>query len=225
MHQRGPEAVLRRVIERPRHVGVVVAAVLLFWGLSSGGLTGGRTVLVVWAWLIGLGLGGHYPALLAALQGPVPATHGYDKSWSGLLVSGSILALIAALAAGSTTDLVAVANTLSLATAVLYGFAKVGCWRFGCCGWTRLGQPFPGLVPLQVIEAASSFGTAGALALLIHHGPPLGAAAAFLTIHGLQRFLSRFLRSGRVAGAFWRLDSGLAIALGYFLVLLPGPDP
>jgi hypothetical protein len=175
--------------------------------------------------LIGLGLGGHYPVLLAALHGSAPAAKSYDKTWSGLLVSASTLALAAGLASGSTTDLVAVANALSLATAVLYGFAKVGCWRFGCCGWPGLDQPQRRRVPLQVIEAALSFSTAGALVILIGHDPPLLAAAAFLTIHGMQRLLSRSLRGGSLARAFCRLDSGLAIALGNLLLFLPRPSP
>jgi hypothetical protein len=198
---------------RPRHLGALAAGAILFGQLFLHTGAGPSSALLAALWMIGGLFGGN--AVIVARRGSGA------RCWCGVLAGGTVAVLLAALPLTGPRTLLETAGATALPTAVLYGFAKVGCRTFGCCGWSA---PTPGAahgVQLQTLEAAASF----LLALILIGIQTTGAApaavlVAFLTVHGTTRIFSRFGRGQSPSRALLSIDSGWLVLSGLLLALL-----
>lgn len=169
--------------------GIVTTTV--FWALMVDASIEPRTAgLIAIAWLLGLATGGNIDSLLNTL--PYRRRRNYVAllAWTPAFLAA--LASVCGVTAAVTgiERIPDVLGALAVPFALCYGICKVGCWRFGCCGYVVIAGDAVSIrrFPLQTVEAAMSFATAGLVGLLHVAGVrPALVFLAFLVIHTPQR--------------------------------------
>ena len=204
--------------KRPRHVGAGAALGILVWRSLETGLSGWTTFAVAAAWLIGSVVGG-YSLIIASLLAPRHSdARRRKKTWAGVLAGGWCTALVVAAVLEGSAGFVHVAELLVLPTCALYFFCKLGCLKFCCCGWSGRFSRLGDFLPLQLLEALISLLLALVALVFVGSGaPPRQSIALFVTIHGLQRILSRSGRGLPATRILLKVDSGCLVTIGVLL--------
>ena len=164
-------------------------------------------------WLIGGFLGGNFMIIVQRGSGA--------RSWCGVLF-GSVFGvlLVGPLITGLEEDLMGIAATMTLPTAVLYGCGKIGCKAYGCCGWPEVPSNYQHRIQLQTLEAIASFFLAVVLiTMLAMEATAVTLLAVFFIGHGMQRVLSKLGRSQPLGKAFIAIDSGFLLLCGVYYAL------
>lgn len=198
-------------VKKKRYIGAFLAGALLLGQLSF--QTGSFLVSVSLTvfWLIGGLLGGNLVIIIRRGSGA--------RSWCGVLFGGATSVFLSALLMTGPDDLMGITAAMALPTAILYGFGKIGCRAYGCCGWSESPSGGQHRIPLQTLEAVGSFLLAAILIVIQVTGTAaVTLLAVFLAGHGTQRVLSQLGRSVPLGRAFTSIDSGCLVLCGVYYV-------
>jgi len=192
---------------------VFLAGSILFYQLLSCSGAWGISAILALLWLLGSTAGGSIEILIQKDSG--------SRRWCGVLTGGAALTLTGASLILGPANLAVIAAAMAIPTTVLYGFGKIGCSVFGCCGWSGPQSRTRRKIPLQIIEAAGSF-LLGLILLgfQVAGAAPAAVVAVFFVGHGSTRIFSRLGRSPIPVRSLSAIDSGWLVLFGLVLAFL-----
>jgi len=206
------------VQKRPRHVGALVACGLLIWLALASGHAPFTTALIAMAWLVGTVIGGYFRTIAKYLLPKYTKNLPGTKYWAFVLIGSWVSSIFMAMILDGPGGVLAMAELLVLPTCVLYFFSKIGCHKFGCCGWPEKYNQLEKVLPLQTLEASLSLVLGLILAvLIIGKTTPLLIAIIFVTFHGILRIMSRICRRQPILKIIFMPDAGIIAGTGFLL--------
>lgn len=180
-----------QLLKRPRLLGGLVGA-LIGATTSAQHLTALRSIVLAGLWFVTLWAGGKFYLWRSVIKTYPQLRIDRRQSWAaGFVLSALSVVTCARWMCTSNAQFWSVMVCWCIAWAVCYAGSKLGCHKFGCCGWKD--GPVHRL-PLQVCEAVG--GAAIALLTVLSAGV-LGGAAAVILFFGaiaLLRALGRVAR-------------------------------
>lgn len=172
-----------------RTIGTVLATIIggLLLAHKGGGLSFFVLIPLGWIWGLFLGAKIHFLLWFFRSRGKAPRT---SLNWD--TGAGLVLALTAGLTLlfDGLQLRIGLFGILWVFFSLAYGFNKLSCWRYGCCGWSRDLKKAKWIraVPLPLLEAGISLGAGAFLAAsILGDSHSLFIAMVFIVSHLLLR--------------------------------------
>ena len=190
------------------------------WLLNLQGLAPFESAVLVIAWLVGLACGFLIRPHRSVAERRRDGIGAGQIRWSIILAVSWSAVILTGVFTGENLRLLIVAVSLSTPTAILYGFGKIGCRSFGCCGWQSELSSVDRFARLQSVEIVIAFSIAAITLWLAQKSASIASVSFFFIAHGLQRVLSRFARGRRLTSVL-SIDSGYMVLGGLALWMWP----
>jgi len=199
---------LKKLINHPRYVGIFVGTVVLTGWLCIKMVPPLSVAVIVASALFGL-------VIVTILSRSGVIREKRNIRWRSALFVSAGSAIFSGWIAGGRNTVLHIAAGLSLAFPIIYAFAKIGCYRFGCCSWGDKLSIEGNRVSLQSLEAILSFLLFLCILLyLLYGGKEYQASIFFMVGHGIQRVFSKICRQKSLINILCSFDASILIIVG-----------